>query len=65
MMTFGELTQNCTPAETEALAWHLGQLRAKATYEALRPLTHCETCRFAPCRCAYANNPPENKDQAE
>lgn len=61
-MTFGELTRGCTPAEIDALAWHLAAIRARATYEALRPpLVWCEICRFAPCRCAQRNRP--TKDQ--
>jgi hypothetical protein len=35
-MTFNELVAGCTPDEREQLAWHLAQLRARATYEALK-----------------------------
>lgn len=35
-MTFEELVKGCTPDEREQLAWHLAQLRARKTYEALR-----------------------------
>lgn len=35
-MTFAELTNHCTPAEVDALAWQLATMRARATWEALR-----------------------------
>lgn len=35
-MTFDELVKGCTDDEREQLAWHLAQLRARRTYEALR-----------------------------
>lgn len=35
-MTFEELVAGCTDDEREQLAWHLAQLRARKTYEALR-----------------------------
>jgi ABC-type branched-subunit amino acid transport system ATPase component len=35
-MTFDELVAGCTPEEREQLAWHLAQMRARKTYEALK-----------------------------
>jgi ABC-type branched-subunit amino acid transport system ATPase component len=39
VMTFEELVAGCTPDEREQLAWHLAQMRARRTYEALRKAT--------------------------
>lgn len=35
-MTFQELVKGCSADEREQLAWHLAQIRARSTYEALR-----------------------------
>ena len=35
-MTFNELTERCTPAERDELAWVLAMLRARKAWEALR-----------------------------
>lgn len=35
-MTFNELVAGCTADEREQLAWHLAQMRARKTYEALK-----------------------------
>jgi hypothetical protein len=40
MMTFAELTSHCTPDEVDALAWQLANIRARATWEALRSRKH-------------------------
>lgn len=36
-MTFGELCERCTPAEREALAWRLAEIRYRNTLRALLP----------------------------
>lgn len=49
-MTFPELTrrERCTYDEADALAWHLAQLRARKTYEQLRPSPRWKREAIAP-----------------
>lgn len=55
-MTFEELVKGCTPREREQLAWHLAQMRARRTWEALRTST-CAAIPVDPGREAKCCEP--------
>jgi hypothetical protein len=54
-LTFEQFAQafRVTPEERSALAWHLGQIRARNTYHALRLVneTRCTICEARAHQC--------------